>query len=218
MPTPRREPFVSFLCVAVLGCLSACSLAYGRMVIVGRTPDLQERAERTLRIPLEVAGVEDISLAAEHGSLETVAVDAGFEVVAELEIWAKTQADAVHALEGFEVIGERAAHGRLAIRLAGEPLVYEDQASTAQIWPRAHVIARVPRGSRIAASSGSGDIRVQGPLRATELVSGHGRIHVTDVEGVSARTNSGNIEARRITGHVRLVSGYGGIDVSESRA
>jgi DUF4097 and DUF4098 domain-containing protein YvlB len=217
MPIARAPRPVPPTCVVVLGCLGACAFAHGRMVVVGPTAELRERAGKTLRIPLDAAGATDVALVTQHGTIETTAVDAGFEVVAELELWAETQVDAARALERFELVAERTT-GRCAVRLAGEPLRYERPGSSTQVWPRVRLTARIPKGSCVAATAGSGDVRLQGPFGRSEATSGHGRILLADVAGASARTSSGNIEARRVTGDVRLVSGFGAIEASDVRA
>ncbi|TDE08227.1 DUF4097 family beta strand repeat-containing protein [Jiangella asiatica] len=96
--------------------------------------------------------------------------------------------------------------------------------------PSVDIVVTVPAGSAASVQSGSGDIRLLGPLADVSgkagsgavsvqsaadvrLTTGSGDVTVDDCAGAAVRTGSGDIRIRRLSGSVDLESGSGAIDV-----
>lgn len=79
-----------------------------------------------------------------------------------------------------------------------------------------YVIA-LPRGLRLKASTGNGELSVERAGADIELTTGNGAIHVGETEGrVTATTGNGELEIESAKGPVRAHSGNGRILVSTS--
>jgi DUF4097 and DUF4098 domain-containing protein YvlB len=71
---------------------------------------------------------------------------------------------------------------------------------------------QVPPDTRLAASTGSGSIRIEGLRRAVDTSTGSGSITIANIEGdVRAKTGSGGIELRSLAGRADLQTGSGSI-------
>lgn len=76
------------------------------------------------------------------------------------------------------------------------------------------VVARVPIGSSIDATSVSGDVGVTGTLDRADVDSTSGSVELSEVRDADVRTISGGIHVDRVTGRARLNSTSGSIDVT----
>ena len=75
----------------------------------------------------------------------------------------------------------------------------------------------MPRGLRLRASTGNGDLSVERAGGELEMQTGNGAVHVGETEGrVSVATGNGEIEVESAKGPVRASSGNGRIFVSTS--
>ena len=71
---------------------------------------------------------------------------------------------------------------------------------------------QVPPETKLAASTGSGSVRVEGLRRAVDASTGSGSIAIANIEGdVSAKTGSGGIELHSLAGKAELQTGSGSI-------
>ena len=81
-------------------------------------------------------------------------------------------------------------------------------------WPSAHFEVRLPKGVKLAARSGNGDITVTGAGADVEASSGNGRVRVTTTAGaVRATTGNGEVTVEGATDEVEASSGNGRIRV-----
>jgi len=71
---------------------------------------------------------------------------------------------------------------------------------------------QVPPDTELAASTGSGSIRIDGLHRAIDTSTGSGSITIANIDGdVTAKTGSGGIEVHSLTGRAELQTGSGSI-------
>lgn len=77
---------------------------------------------------------------------------------------------------------------------------------------------RVPRGVKVAAQSGNGDVRVEGLSAEVRAASGNGSVRVSTSGGpVSASSGNGDVRVGRAAGPVRASSGNGSVFVATTR-
>lgn len=77
---------------------------------------------------------------------------------------------------------------------------------------------RVPRGVKVAAQSGSGDVRVDGVSAEVRAASGNGDVSVSTSGGpVNASSGNGEVSVTRAAGPVRASSGNGDVVVATTR-
>jgi hypothetical protein len=76
------------------------------------------------------------------------------------------------------------------------------------------VSVRLPQQSTVSVTTGSADIRLDGPLGAAEVQSGSGDLSAGHVAGdLTFRTGSGDIQVTEIGGHLRGHTGSGDVAV-----
>lgn len=79
------------------------------------------------------------------------------------------------------------------------------------------VTVSAPRGSRLAARAGSGDVRVSGTAGWTALRTGSGAVTVAAVDGeADVTTGSGDVELGAISGRARVRTGSGAVTVARA--
>jgi hypothetical protein len=83
---------------------------------------------------------------------------------------------------------------------------------------RVNFTVRVPRGVKVAAGSGNGDVRVEGMSAEVHASSGNGEVRVSTSGGpVSASSGNGDVRVGRATGPVKASSGNGRVFVATTR-
>jgi hypothetical protein len=83
---------------------------------------------------------------------------------------------------------------------------------------RVNFTVRVPRGVKVAAGSGNGDVRVEGMSAEVNAASGNGDVRVSTSGGpVSASSGNGDVRVGRATGPVKASSGNGRVFVATTR-
>jgi hypothetical protein len=83
---------------------------------------------------------------------------------------------------------------------------------------RVNFTVRLPKGVRIAAHSGNGDVAVAGASAEVSAASGNGDVRVATAGGpVSASSGNGEVRVERAAGPVRASSGNGRVTVLTSR-
>ena len=83
---------------------------------------------------------------------------------------------------------------------------------------RVNFTVRVPRGVKVAAGSGNGDVRVEGMSAEVHASSGNGDVRVSTSGGpVSASSGNGDVRVGRATGPVKASSGNGRVFVATTR-
>ena len=80
------------------------------------------------------------------------------------------------------------------------------------------VTVHVPRGVRLHAGTGNGEVNVDGVGAEATISTGNGRMRITNVSGeLEASSGNGAITIDRTTGPVHVSSGNGDIDVRATR-
>ena len=83
---------------------------------------------------------------------------------------------------------------------------------------RVNFTVRVPRGVKVAAGSGNGDVRVEGMSAEVHASSGNGDVSASTSNGpVSASSGNGDVRVGRATGPVKASSGNGRVFVATTR-
>src|SRR5688500_5276954 len=83
---------------------------------------------------------------------------------------------------------------------------------------RVNFTVRVPRGVKVAAQSGNGDVRVDGVTAEVRAASGNGDVSVSTTGGpVNASSGNGEVSVTRAAGPVRASSGNGAVVVATTR-
>ncbi len=83
---------------------------------------------------------------------------------------------------------------------------------------RVNFTVRVPRGVKVAAQSGNGDVRVDGVSAEVRAASGNGKVSVSTSGGpVNAASGNGEVSVTRAAGPVRASSGNGDVVVATTR-
>ena len=83
---------------------------------------------------------------------------------------------------------------------------------------RVNITVRVPKGVKVAAGSGNGDVRVEGVSAEVRAASGNGDVSVSTSGGpVSASSGNGDVRVGRAGGPVRASSGNGRVTVVTGR-
>lgn len=83
---------------------------------------------------------------------------------------------------------------------------------------RVNFTVRVPRGVKVAAQSGNGDVRVDGVTAEVRAASGNGDVSVSTTGGpVNASSGNGEVSVTRAAGPVRASSGNGDVVVATTR-
>lgn len=89
-------------------------------------------------------------------------------------------------------------------------------------WERrqtaANFIVRIPAGIRVRASSGNGDITINGAGANTDVATGNGQLRISNTNGtVRANTGNGDVTVEDARGEVQVSTGNGVVRVSTSR-
>lgn len=80
------------------------------------------------------------------------------------------------------------------------------------------VTVNVPRGIRVRAGTGNGEVSVDGVAAEAHISTGNGRMRITNVSGeVEASSGNGEVWIDRATGPVQVSSGNGDISVRATR-
>lgn len=83
---------------------------------------------------------------------------------------------------------------------------------------RVNFTVKVPKGVKVAAGSGNGDVRVEGVSAEVRAASGNGDVAVTTTGGpVNASSGNGDVRVGRAAGPVRASSGNGSVFVVTGR-
>ncbi|MGQ0639555.1 MAG: DUF4097 family beta strand repeat-containing protein [Gemmatimonadaceae bacterium] len=83
---------------------------------------------------------------------------------------------------------------------------------------RVDVTVNVPRGVRVRAGTGNGEVSVDGVGGEAHISTGNGRMRITNVSGeVEASSGNGEVFIDRATGPVQVSSGNGDISVRATR-
>lgn len=83
---------------------------------------------------------------------------------------------------------------------------------------RVNFTVRVPKGVKVAAQSGNGDVRVEGMSAEVHAASGNGDVTVSTSGGpVHASSGNGDVRVGRAAGPVRASSGNGRVSVATGR-
>lgn len=181
--------------------------------------NLTHSAERSEQHALELAPEDVLWLTTSEGRVEVTAGSGAPTLRAVLRAHGRTTEEAAAVLERYRLVLARRADG-LHVELEGEPLRLADGAARIDLTAHADLVATVPPGTHLEATSGSGDLVTRGPLGRIALESGFGAIEVDEAhQGLRAKSGSGDITVTRLLGgEAHLHSGFGRIRVHEARA
>lgn len=178
-------------------------------------PDLEAEAVRTE--PIEVVPGLVLDVATHAGDITVEVAEGPPQLVARLRMMARTEAEAERLLDGFSV-GGRTEEGSFVVRLVGEPA--RIRGTDLHLTPLVSFSARVPRGQRLRAESGSGRVEVEGAAGACTLVSSFGDVKVLGVRGesVRARTSSGSVQIKDVVAQrIEIVTAFGDVRIEDVR-
>jgi len=187
--------------------LAACA---GREVTLTH-PDLEVEAVRTEAIDMSGAEGLVLDLSTHAGDVTIEVVDGPPQLVAKLRLMARTEAEAERLLEGFHVAA-RPGPDSLVVRLEGEPA--EISGTDLRVRPLVSLSARVPRGQRLRAESGSGCVELKGAAGDAFLETGFGDVKVFGLRGeyLRARTSSGTVQIEDVeAGTIEIDTAFGDV-------
>jgi Putative adhesin len=215
MLTTRTRPAVLLLVLLGAGCV--IDLSGSRPTLNGVT--LAHSVERAEQHALELASEDVLWLVTREGRVEVTAGSGAPVLHAVLRAHGRTREEAAAVLERYRLVLVRRADG-LHAELEGEPLRVADGSTRLELSAHVDLVASVPPGTHLEASSGSGELVTRGPLGRVALESGFGAIQVDEAhQGLRAKSGSGDVTvARLLGGEGELTSGFGRIRVHEARA
>lgn len=211
-----KSSLLSVLSFCASSALGACAFHFSS----SGGMSLHAGAQREETRALELSAGETLTLDTGFGDAEVVAVEgAQPEIHATLHANGRTREEAEAVLARYQLAIERGPHGP-EVRLVGEPLEIRDGGMSMTLAATADFHAVVPPGTRLVATSGSGDLVTRGALGACRLETGYGDVTIEEARGgLFAKSGSGDVSARRVAGErVELASGYGEVQLGTVQA
>jgi DUF4097 and DUF4098 domain-containing protein YvlB len=196
--------FRSALCLLSLAlALPGCVIAVGNTTTSSEIA-LEGSADRRLTQVLEIAPGETLFLDTSFGDVRVRAAEEEPTVVADLRVFAATDAEAKRALAGYTLSLFRTSRG-IEARVTGE--------TKGPGAPSVSFTAVVPRDILVVLGTSSGEIEITGPIAGCQAVTSFGDIDIENVRGrVKAVTSSGDIEVTGVErGDLHLETSFGDI-------
>jgi DUF4097 and DUF4098 domain-containing protein YvlB len=190
----------------------SCSRTYfveSRFVV-----ELGEEASRTENAPLTFKAGDSLAIDLPAGPVSVKASPSGHAYTARITARGKTKEEAEKNLAAVKILADRSSGG-VSIR------VETDSSASGTHFTSVNLDVAVPEKTALDLRTGTGDVRVHGPVGACAVDTSYGAVQVREAAGgVRVVSKSGAVAVERVSGapSVQLKSGYGAVKATDCKA